>query len=61
MHPKLKRYISTVGDLPSVPALAGEVMRLVEDPSTCAEDLRRVIDRDVRNESTRAARIAADT
>jgi putative nucleotidyltransferase with HDIG domain len=46
MHPKLKRYISTIGDLPSVPALVGDVMKLVEDPNASTEDLRRVIDRD---------------
>jgi putative nucleotidyltransferase with HDIG domain len=46
MHPKLKRYISTVGDLPSVPALASEVMKLVESPNASGEDLRRVIDKD---------------
>ncbi len=46
MHPKLKRYISTVGDLPAVPALASEVMQLAEDPSTSASDLRQVIDKD---------------
>jgi putative nucleotidyltransferase with HDIG domain len=46
MHPKLKRYIDTVGDLPSVPALASSIMRLVEDPNTSSADLREVIDRD---------------
>ena len=46
MHPKLKRYISTIGDLPSVPALASEVMKLVENQNTTAEELRHVIDQD---------------
>lgn len=46
MHPKLKRYIQTVGDLPSIPELASTVMGMVENPDTSADDLRKVIDKD---------------
>jgi putative nucleotidyltransferase with HDIG domain len=46
MHPKLKRFIATAGDLPTVPAVAANIMRLVENPETSADDLRKVIDQD---------------
>lgn len=43
---RIRRYIATVGDLPSVPGLASQVLKVVEDPSACAEDLRAVIEGD---------------
>ncbi len=46
MKPRLKRYLATVGDLPTVPAVAAEVMQLVEDPGTSVDELRHAIERD---------------
>ena len=43
---RIRRYIATVGDLPSVPGLASRVLKVVEDPSASADDLRRVIEGD---------------
>ncbi len=42
----LKRYIAIVGDLPSIPVIANQVMQAVGDPNASAEDLRRIIERD---------------
>lgn len=46
MNEKLKRYLNRVADLPAVPAVAQEVMRLVERPETTADDLRAVVETD---------------
>lgn len=46
MNPRVKRYISTVGDLPAVPAVASAVLTVSGDPNSSAEDLCKVIDRD---------------
>ena len=40
---RIRRYIATVGDLPAVPSLASRVLRVVDDPRSCADDLRQVI------------------
>lgn len=42
----LKRYIAIVGDLPSIPAIASQVMQAAGDPNVSADDLRQIIDKD---------------
>jgi putative nucleotidyltransferase with HDIG domain len=46
MDPELKRAISVVGDLPSIPVIASQVMKAVADPATSANDLRVILERD---------------
>lgn len=46
MEPRLKQFVSRVGDLPAVPAIAAAVIALVEDPNASADDLREVIEQD---------------
>lgn len=46
MDSKLDQFVSRIGDLPSVPAVAATVITLVEDPNASGEDLRAVIERD---------------
>lgn len=43
---RIRRYIASVGDLPSVPALASRVLKVVEDPAASADDLRKVVEGD---------------
>jgi len=44
--PGIKRYIAIVGDLPSMPTVAGAVMKVSADPASSADDLRKVLDQD---------------
>ncbi len=46
MEPRLIQFVSRVGDLPAVPAIAAAVIALVEDPNASADDLREVIEQD---------------
>jgi putative nucleotidyltransferase with HDIG domain len=46
MDPELKRAISVVGDLPSIPAIASQIMTAVADPATSANDLRAILEQD---------------
>jgi len=46
MDSKLSQFVNRIGDLPSVPAVAGSVLVLVEDPNASADDLREVVERD---------------
>lgn len=43
---KLNAFVNKVKDLPTIPAVASEVMRLVENPETSAADLRVVLEKD---------------
>jgi putative nucleotidyltransferase with HDIG domain len=43
---ELKRAVSIVGDLPSIPKVAKDVMSAVADVSTSADDLRVVLEQD---------------
>jgi len=43
---RLQEVAQQVGDLPSLPAAAAEVLRQLDDPSVSADDLQRVIGRD---------------
>jgi len=42
----IKRYIAVVRDLPSIPTIAGAVMKVAADPAASADDLRKVLDQD---------------
>jgi len=46
MDQELDRTVAIVGDLPSIPKIAQEVMAAVADDSTSADDLRKVLDKD---------------
>jgi putative nucleotidyltransferase with HDIG domain len=46
MESKLSQFVNRIGDLPSVPVIAGTVIALVEDPNASADDLRAVVERD---------------
>ncbi len=46
MNPKLKRFIQTIGDLPSMPGIAANVMETVENSNASADQLREVIEQD---------------
>lgn len=46
MNPKLKRFIQTIGDLPSMPGIAASVMETVENSNASADQLREVIEQD---------------
>jgi len=46
MDPELKRAISVVGDLPSIPLVANQIMVAVADPATSADDLRTILEQD---------------
>lgn len=46
MSSRIDKYIAVVGDLPSVPAVANDVVRVTGDPNSSADDLRQVLDRD---------------
>ena len=46
MNTRIKKYIEVVGDLPSVLAVASEMLRVASDPNSSADDLRAVVDRD---------------
>ena len=46
MDAELKRAVSIVGDLPSIPVIAREVMAAVADNSTSADDLRIILEQD---------------
>ena len=46
MDAELKRAVSIVGDLPSIPAISSQVMSAISDPSTSADDLRTILEAD---------------
>ena len=46
MDDKLKRAVSIVGDLPSIPSIASDIMKAVADKSTSADDLRIILEQD---------------
>lgn len=46
MNPELERAIAVVGDLPSIPSIANEVMAMASDPGSSAEDICRILERD---------------
>lgn len=46
MDPELKRAIALVGELPSIPTIASQIMAAASKPTTSADDLRRIIEKD---------------
>lgn len=46
MNPELERLIMNASDLPTIPVVATKVLQLIENPSTAAEDLARVVSSD---------------
>lgn len=46
MNDRLKPFLAMVGDLPGIPAIAAEVMSAAADPTSGADDLREIIERD---------------
>ena len=46
MNSRIQKYIATVGELPSVPAVASAVLTVAGDPNSSADDLRAVVNRD---------------
>lgn len=46
MKSQLKRIIQVVGDLPSIPSVANQVMKVAGDPNASADDLRQILDQD---------------
>ena len=46
MDAELKRAVSIVGDLPSIPAISSQVMVAISDPATSADDLRAILEAD---------------
>jgi len=46
MDPELKRAIALVGELPSIPTIASQIMAAAAKPTTSADDLRRIIEKD---------------
>jgi len=46
MNSRIQKYISTVGELPSVPAVASAVLKVAGDQNSGADDLRAVVNRD---------------
>ena len=46
MNSRIEKYIATVGELPSVPAVASSVLKVAGDPNSSADDLKAVVNRD---------------
>ncbi|MFB6355758.1 MAG: HDOD domain-containing protein [bacterium] len=46
MDAELKKVVSQIDDLPTLPAVVTRIIGMVEDPSTSAEDLNKVISQD---------------
>jgi len=46
MDSELKRAVSVINDLPSIPLIANQVMAAVADPATSADDLRAILESD---------------
>ncbi|MCH7867391.1 MAG: HDOD domain-containing protein [Myxococcales bacterium] len=47
MSEKLEQYLeSTADDLPAMPAIAREIIRAVDDPSSCIADIKELIEQD---------------
>lgn len=46
MDPELKRAIALVGELPSIPTIASQIMAAASKATASADDLRRIIERD---------------
>lgn len=46
MERQLEQALAVVGEIPSIPAVASRVMTAVSDPSTSADDLRKIIEFD---------------
>jgi putative nucleotidyltransferase with HDIG domain len=46
MDPELKRAIALVGELPSIPTIASQIMAAAAKATTSADDLRKIIEKD---------------
>lgn len=46
MDKRLEQALAVIGEIPSIPQIANRVMTAVADPSTSADDLRRIIEFD---------------
>lgn len=46
MDPQLRKALSTIEELPSIPVIANRVMESVADTSTSADDLRAILEQD---------------
>lgn len=57
MDPELKRAVALVGELPAIPTIASQVMAAAAKPTTSADDLRRLIEKDP-SMSARLLRVA---
>ena len=47
MDPQLRKALSMIDELPSIPVIANRVMASVSDPSTSSDDLRAILEQEL--------------